>query len=254
MNDINTYDNIMKKTGLLSGSTLKIIACISMFTDHAAFILWHKYRDYLSTLDYGSIMHWQGLYRLGRNIGRMAFPIFCFLLVEGFFHTRNRLKYLLRLTVMCLLSEHAFNLLASSRHLDPGHQNVFMTLAISLLTITAVSQIKIRFNARPDIISVLTIATVSLGCLLAHMLKTDYGYKGVLAIVIIYLLHSSKILTCLGTALAFLWEPWAITAVVPIFLYNGKRGLKRKYIFYAFYPLHIYLIYFVTYYILPDLT
>ena len=140
-----------ERSGLLSGSTLKIIACISMFTDHATLILLHRYRDHLSTLDYNSIMYWQRLYHIGRNIGRMAFPIFCFLLVEGFFHTSNRLKYLLRLTVMCLLSEHAFNLLAASRHLDPGHQNVFMTLAISLLTITALEQVKIRFRGKPDI-------------------------------------------------------------------------------------------------------
>ena len=240
-----------ERSGLLSGSTLKIIACISMFTDHATLILLHRYRDHLSTLDYNSIMYWQRLYHIGRNIGRMAFPIFCFLLVEGFFHTSNRLKYLLRLTVMCLLSEHAFNLLAASRHLDPGHQNVFMTLAISLLTITALEQVKIRFRGKPDIISVLSIVIASLGCLIAYLLKTDYDYRGVLAIVIMYMLHSSKILTCLGTALAFTWEPWALTAVIPLFLYNGKRGLRRKYIFYAFYPLHIYLIYFVVYHVLP---
>ena len=246
-------DIIMKKSKLLSGSTLKIIACISMFTDHATLILMHRYRDYLSTLDYSSIMFWQKLYRLGRNIGRMAFPIFCFLLVEGFFHTSNRIKYLLRLSLMCLLSEHAFNLLAASRHLDPGHQNVFMTLAISLLTITAIEQVKTRFREKPDIISLLSIMIASLGCLAAYFLKTDYDYRGVLAIVILYMLHSSRILTCLGTGLAFAWEPWAITAVIPLFLYNGKRGSKRKYIFYAFYPLHIYLIYFFTYYLLPDL-
>ncbi len=249
--DLSITEKITQRSGLLSGSTLKILACISMFIDHATLILWHRYKDYLSSLDYSSIMHWQKLYRLGRNIGRMAFPIFCFLLVEGFFHTSNKLKYLLRLIVMCLLSEHAFNLLAASRHLDPGHQNVFMTLAISLLTITAIEQIKIHFSGKPDIISALTLVAASLGCLAAYLLKTDYDYRGVLAIVIIYMLHSSKILTCLGTALAFTWEPWALTAVVPLFLYNGKRGLKRKYIFYAFYPLHIYLIYFVVYHLLP---
>ena len=152
---------------------------------------------------------------------------------------------------MCILSEHAFNLLAASRHLDPGHQNVFMTLAISLLTITAIEQIKIHFSGKPDIISALTLVAASLGCLAAYLLKTDYDYRGVLAIVIIYMLHSSKILTCLGTSLAFTWEPWALSAVVPLFLYNGKRGLKRKYIFYVFYPLHIYIIYFVVYHLLP---
>lgn len=249
--DQSITEKITERSGLLSGSTLKILACISMFTDHATLILMHRYRDYLSTLDYSSIMYWQKLYRIGRNIGRMAFPIFCFLLVEGFFHTSNRLKYLIRLSVMAVLSEHAFNLLAASRHLDPGHQNVFLTLAISLLTITAIEQVKIHFNGKPDIISLLSIVIASLGCLMAYLLKTDYDYRGVLAIVTIYMLHGSKILTCLGTALVFAWEPWAITSVIPLFLYNGKRGIKRKYIFYVFYPLHIYIIYFVVYHVLP---
>ena len=77
---------------------------------------------------------------------------------------------------MAVLSEHAFNLLAASRHLDPGHQNVFLTLAISLLTITAIEQVKIHFNGKPDIISLLSIVIASLGCLMAYLLKTDYDY------------------------------------------------------------------------------
>lgn len=245
-------DELIKKNRLLSGSTLKILACISMFIDHATLMVWRRYKPYIGTLDYDSIMHYQDLYHVGRNIGRFAFPIFCFLLVEGFFHTRSRHKYLIRLSVMAILSEHAFNLLASGDHLDRAHQNVFLTLAISLFTITAVAQIKTHFSDRQDLVSVLTIATVAAGCMAAYFLKTDYDYKGVLAVTIIYLLHESKILTCLGTALAFTWEPWAITSVIPLFLYNGKRGLKRKYIFYVFYPLHIYLIYYVVNCLLPD--
>lgn len=241
----------LKEIRLLSGSTLKIIACISMFIDHMTLILWHTYRDYIGTLDYESIMHFQRLYRVGRSIGRAAFPIFCFLLVEGFFHTKNRLKYLLRLLIMAVLSEHAFNLLASGSNLDPEDQNVFFTLAISLLVIIGIDFARKHFEDRPDLLSVITLAIAGAGCLLAYLLKTDYDYRGVLAVTVIYLLIKSRLLTCLGTALAFLWEPWALTSVLPILLYNGKRGLKIKYFFYIFYPLHIYLIYYTAAYLLP---
>ncbi len=248
MSDINEK---LGKLRLLSGSTLKIIACISMFIDHMTLILWHTYRDYIGTLDYDSIMRYQSLYHVGRNIGRAAFPIFCFLLVEGFFHTKSRLRFLLRLLIMAVLSEHAFNLLAAGENLDPEDQNVFFTLAISLLVIMVIDYVRKRFGEKPDVRSVITIAVIGAGCLLAYLLKTDYDYRGVLAITVIYLLHESRLLTCLGTALAFTWEPWALTAVAPILLYNGKRGLKIKYFFYIFYPLHIYFIYYTATYLLP---
>ncbi|MCR5000379.1 MAG: conjugal transfer protein TraX, partial [Lachnospiraceae bacterium] len=212
----------------------------------ATLILWHNFRDYIVTLDYDAIMRYEKIYHAGRSIGRLAFPIFCFLLTEGFFHTKSRPKYLLRLMVMALASEHAFNLLVSGTNLDPYDQNVFLTLAISLITIMLIDKVKDRFTGKPDIVSVLTIVITGLGCLLAYKLNTDYDYKGVLAVTIMYLLHGSRILTCLGTALAFTWEPWAITAAGPILLYNGKRGLSIKYFFYIFYPLHIYLIYFLA--------
>ena len=241
----------LTKLQILSGSTLKIIACISMFIDHATLILWHEFRSYIVTLDYDAIMRYEKIYHAGRSIGRLAFPIFCFLLTEGFFHTKSRPKYLLRLMIMALVSEHAFNLLVSGTNLDPYDQNVFLTLAISLITIMLIDKVKDRFTGKPDIVSVLTIVITGLGCLLAYKLNTDYDYKGVLAVTIMYLLHGSRILTCLGTALAFTWEPWAITAAGPILLYNGKRGLSIKYFFYIFYPLHIYLIYFVVCHVLP---
>ena len=242
------YDTEEKltKSRILSGSTLKIIACISMLIDHATLILWHEFRGYIVSLDYDSIMIYEKLYHVGRSIGRLAFPIFCFLLVEGFFHTKSMVKYIIRLFIMALVSEHAFNLLASGTHFDPENQNVFFTLVVSLVTIWLLDTARKRFADRPDIISVLTIVITGLGCLLAYKIDSDYDYKGVLAVTIIYLLHESRILTCLATALTFTWEPWAIPSVIPIFLYNGKRGLRLKYLFYAFYPLHIYLVYFLA--------
>ena len=238
-------------TKCLPGSTLKIIACISMFIDHSFHILWRTYKGYIATLDYESIIRFQRIYRIGRGIGRLAFPIYCFLLVEGFFHTKNIKKYLLRLFIMAVLSEHAFNLLATGNVLEPEYQNVFLTLFISLVTISGMNKVRMREAFPRQVKSVLMMFIAAAGCVAAHLLKTDYSYNGVLSIVVIYLLHFNRPLTCLGGALSFTWEPWAIPAFVPIFLYDGRRGLKAKYIFYFFYPFHIYLIYFVVNYILP---
>ena len=197
-------------------------------------------------------MRYDTIYRAGRAFGRLAFPIYCFLLVEGFFHTKNLKKYLLRLLVLALLSEHAFNLLASGNSLDLTHQSVFLTLFISLLTICGMNKIRMR-NDYPHVVKVILMGIIlSAGCVAAWWLKTDYKYYGVLAISIMYLLHYNRILTCIGGALSFIFEPWAIPAFIPIWLYDGRRGLKAKYVFYFFYPAHIYLIYYVVFHLLPD--
>lgn len=236
-------------TKYLSGSTLKIIACICMFIDHFFHLLRYFFGGYVSTLDYDSIKRFNTIYRIGRDIGRVAFPIFCFLLVEGFLHTRNLIRYFLRLLVMALASEHAFNLLYSGQHLDKEGQNVFFTLLIALLTIWGISKIRDIAALNSDLSTVLTLLIILAGCVAAYFLKTDYSYHGVLSVAVIYLLHENRILTCLGGALTFTWEPWAVPAFIPIFFYNGKRGLKAKYIFYLFYPLHIYFIFFIMRYV-----
>ncbi|MCR5357555.1 MAG: conjugal transfer protein TraX [Lachnospiraceae bacterium] len=238
-------------TKFLSGSTLKIIACISMFIDHMTLIVWKHYLSYVATLDYDLIQHYQKLYRLGRNIGRAAFPIYCFLLVEGFKHTGNRLKYLARLLVMAVLSEHAFNLMVADSNLDLTHQNVFLTLSISLAVIMGIHKVSM-IEWLSDMTRTASVMCITLaGGVAAYLLKTDYSYKGVIAVTALYLLSYDRVLICLGGAICFAWEKWAIPAFIPVFFYNGKRGLKAKYFFYLFYPLHIYLIYFVVNYLLP---
>ena len=237
-------------TEYLSGSTLKIIACISMFIDHMTVILWRRYLGYIVTLDYDSIQHYKNLYKLGRNLGRPAFPIFCFLLVEGFRHTHSKRDYLIRLLVMALLSEHAFNLLANGSSLDLTHQNVFLTLAISLSVIICIHKFASQDKLSDPTRTALTLLITLVGCVAAYLLKTDYSYKGVLAVTAIYLLSYNRLVMCLGGAVCFSWEPWAMPVFIPIFFYNGKRGLKVKYFFYFFYPLHIYLIYYVVNYLM----
>ena len=121
----------MERKGL-SGSALKIIAIVTMLIDHIAatvIIRILKFGGYNDGL--------YQLYRVMRNIGRIAFPIFCFLLVEGFMHTRDREKYALRLGCFAAVSEIPFDLAFNGKVLEVGYQNVFFTLLLGLLTMMA---------------------------------------------------------------------------------------------------------------------
>ncbi len=133
----------------ISGSTLKMIAIVTMVIDHigAAVLARLLMVNGLGELDQtntDAIMQWlsangalYGTYTVMRMIGRVAFPIFCFLLVEGFLHTHDVKKYAMRLGLFALLSEIPFDLAFSSKILEFNYQNVFFTLFIGLLTMIA---------------------------------------------------------------------------------------------------------------------
>ena len=130
----------------LSGSTLKIIAVVTMLIDHigAAILARMMMVNGLGGIDQSdttAVMQWYSnnttlfqVYQVMRSIGRIAFPIFCFLLVEGFEHTHDRKKYALRLGLFALISEIPFDLAFSSEVLEFQYQNVFFTLFIGMLT------------------------------------------------------------------------------------------------------------------------
>ena len=110
--------------------------------------------------------------RILRLIGRVSFPIFCFLLVEGFLHTHDRKKYALRLFLFALVSEIPFDLAIMGRLFDPVHQNIFFTLLIGLLAMMLCDYF--RMQAQP----VAQVLVLILAMVLAWALHTDYGYPG----------------------------------------------------------------------------
>lgn len=226
----------------LSGSMLKMIAIITMLIDHiGSAILW-----YTSTTE-ATI----ATYHVVRNIGRVSFPIFCFLLVEGFAHTRDVKKYAIRLGIFALISEIPFDLaIIKPNHSYWSHQNVFFTLFIALIVLIGIRYIQTKIPAGSSIQELLLVACVAAGCALAYFMKTDYDYKGVFAIAVLYLLRSERIWQAVTGAICFYWEPWAICAFGPILLYNGKRGFKMKYFFYAFYPVHLLILYYISHFVM----
>ena len=225
---------------VLSGSTLKLIAIITMLIDHIGAAVIAR----LLIAGQGSEMLYKIYYAM-RAVGRVAFPIFCFLLVEGFFYTGSRKKYALRLFGFALLSEIPFDLAFSGKILEFGYQNVFFTLLIGLLTIMLFDAVVKKQEWHPVLRSALLVIITFGGMGAAYLLHTDYDAKGVLAILVFYMTRQMRGLQIVAGCLAFCWELPAIVAFIPIAFYNGKRGWNIKYLFYAFYPVHLLVLYLI---------
>lgn len=230
---------------IMSGSTLKIIAIVTMLIDHMAATVLLGYINRLAQMQQtGQMEQLVTSYHVMRSIGRIAFPIFCFLLCEGFFHTRNQGQYAGRLFVFALLSEIPFDL-AIFQQLTWEHQNVFFTLLIGYLTIWAMHIFCRKLRQLPVQMFLANALVLFAGANAAELLGTDYGRSGVVLIAIFYLLHEKRVLSCIAGYISFIWEAWCFPAFLMIPLYNGKRGLSIKYLFYAFYPAHLLLCYAV---------
>lgn len=240
-----------------SGYDLKMIALITMLIDHiGAVILWR----YMNAT--GMMSGWVFTeYELIRYVGRMAFPIYCFLLVEGFLHTRNVKKYALRLGIFALISEIPFDLAISGKIWMPQSSNVFFTLMIGLLLIWSVSYLEkfYEFWKEKELDAFIGgLATAAIGILMVVpaiyiaevILGSDYGIGGVLAILILYLCRSNRYLAFVMAIIALYIfagasEILALVMLYPISYYDGSRGKEVKYFFYAFYPVHLLILAFV---------
>lgn len=237
--------------GLLTGSALKWVALVTMLLDHLG-----------ATLVWSQVMAeptagWALGYLLLRTIGRVAFPIFCFLLVEGFFHTHSRGRYALRLGAFALLSEIPFDLAVNQPEnglVEWSSQNVFFTLLLGFLALWAGSELVRRWPGwlgRLGQIGVALLAAVA-----AELLGTDYGAFGVALIAALFwsrtwpglgqpwhmvLLGSVAVLGYCGLKDNWI-EVCAILGLLLTLGYNGRRGRQPKYLFYLFYPAHLLLL------------
>lgn len=228
----------------VNGFTLKLIALITMTIDHATCVL----SDFLP--------FFQENYFIFRGIGRIAFPIYCFLLVEGYFHTHSVRRYVGRLLLAFVLSELPFDLVFSGAFPDWSYQNVMLTLAIGLLTVYFVdnakhlaAQIVQKEPAQSALQSLMIFAFAILGYLLAEFCATDYGGGGVVMILLFYLFRRRPAWLCVSVFVAmyflFWWfEAIGILAMIPILLYNGEKGpcpggKIGQWFFYLYYPLHL---------------
>lgn len=241
---------IPEKFRRLDGSVLKIIACAVMLTDHfAAAILFNVFiLPYAPTLPHNVRQLYQ-FYRVLRQIGRTAFPIFCFFLTEGFVYTRSRKKYALRLFIAGLISEIPFDLALFGTFFYPGHQNVMFELLLGLLMLSAWDKIgktdyfrnHIASQSAAGALQLISQAAAAFGFILAaDFLNLDYGWRGLVLILLLYLTRRIPLLQLIaGTVFFMSYELWSFPAFVLLFFYSRRRGRQHKYFFYAFYPVHL---------------
>ena len=232
-----------EKARILSGSTLKLLAVASMFIDHCAYILWMDNPSMCAPL-----FHLAGMavspYYLLRQIGRPAFPIFCFLVAEGYLHSRNKIKYGRNLLLFALFSEIPFNLMMGNAILYPGSQNVYFTLFLGLLLIAVHNQ---QWGQPKKALGYIAISLV------AVVLNADYGLRGALLVLLLYALQEKPALRMILSYPLLSGGVAAFAAYIPITLYNGQRGFIQskwmKYAFYLFYPIHILLLWIIKHYL-----
>lgn len=209
---------------ILSGSALKVIAVISMTIDHVAL---YVLAGYLSMQDV-----W--LYDVLRGIGRLAFPIFAFLVVEGYRHSHNLKRYMAVLLMAAIISEIPWFLLGQY-----DSHNVLFTLLLGLIAVYLTD--RIPKNSWVFFIPSLCVAII------ASWINTDYSWHGIGVMMVFYLFHEKPFPYFL-IGFPFLME-YGITGtcmgILACLLYNGNRGFVRgkwlKYCFYIYYPLHLML-------------
>ena len=178
-------------------------------------------------------------------IGRLTYPIFAFMIVEGYFHTKNLKKYVLRLLIFALISEIPFNLVMSSSWIAPLHQNVLWTFLIGILLIF----LNEKANKKALWVRILVfIGTALLGCLLGIITFVDYNHGGVLIILMFYVFRERKWWALLGQIVCLYFisvevisgqfipielfgktfelvvQSFCVLALIPFWLYQGKQG------------------------------
>ena len=249
----------------LTGSALKWIAILTMLVDHIGACLIEVFiingygnSPLAGHFGWEKVMAWYSFDLVLRLIGRIAFPLFCFLLVEGAVHTRSMGKYMLRMSIFALVSEIPFDLAFHNVPFDLAFhnvpfywesQNVYFTLLLGLAAIWLLQGWK---EAKWKLPLGLVLPAAA-----AQVLHTDYGAVGVAVIVLMYLLREHpwiRAAVCMIVLIAF--NPLEIPCILSfglIALYNGRRGRQPRYFFYGFYPVHMLLLWAVGQYVLPAL-
>ena len=234
------------KTFGIDALTLKLLAMVFMLLDHTWATIWS--------------VPWFTM------IGRLAFPIFAFQIVEGFYKTSDRSRYTRRMLLFALISEIPFNLMLSDSLVYPFHQNVMFTFLIALLLMGWME----RYRAERLKFVGVSVVCGLLASVLGLLTMVDYFHYGILTVFLFYwtyrmpfgwlvqllgMLYLNDAMGGLviqtelfGMTLEFGQQMLAVLALIPIWLYNGRQGYHSKpvqYACYAFYPAHMLVLYLI---------
>lgn len=245
--------NIEKKFRIeMTSFSLHMMAMIFMLFDH----MW-------ITVIYGN--DWMNY------LGRLAFPIFAFMIVEGYMYTSNLRKYVGRMFLFALISEIPFNLVVGGGFIYPFHQNVLWTFLLGMLCISIIERSKKTQNLCLQII--ISIFVIAGAYIIGILSMVDYHAAGILTVLVFFFFRGHTwyhrlgqliglyyinfemlggmydVFEILGRTVEFPRQGFAIFALIPIWLYTGKRGMHHKwiqYFNYAFYPLHLLILSFFS--------
>lgn len=219
----------------LTGNQLKIIALVTMTIDHIGLQLLPQFP-------------------LLRIIGRLAFPIFAFMIAEGCQYTRNRRKYLLSMVCLAALCQLVYLVAMGSVYMS-----VLVTFSLSILLIYAMDYGRERRGTAWLVPLAAFTAIYFLSEVLPRVLRgtdygIDYGLWGILLPVVVYLakdrprkLLMAALALCMIAIGSSPAQWWGLSAIPLLALYNGKRGKRKmKYLFYIYYPLHLVVIHGIS--------
>ena len=225
-----------KNFQFLSGAGLKLIAIISMLADHVNKALIYPYL----ASNHGFLAFISDVFDI---IGRIAFPLFCFMLVEGYFKTRNRKKYLLNLLLFGVISEVPFDMFTTASFFNMNWNNVMFTLALVLVTLWIIDTLKEKMQKRPKALWYLvSILIVLVMCIVSMSLSLDYEHHAILIGYFFYLFHDMPVFAIPFGYASMFKEPWALLGFGLTLTYNGERGKQHKMLYYWFYPVHLLIL------------
>lgn len=242
-NNKNIINKFLNEKKIVDHKTLQWLAFLFMTVDHISMMLLPEIEVF-------------------REIGRLAFPIFCFLLTEGFVHTHDRGKYYLRLLGAGVISEIPYNIAVTGNVFDASKQNVMFELLFGFIALSVFEVFSIKLNSDKDKVLkniLIWVFTVVIG-VIAEICNCDYGLYGVLLIMIFYFFRKEEeidrfLIYLIGMfviTIVFFFgknQIFCILSLIPIYFYNSKPKKKigslsgYKYLNYFYYPVHFIVLY-----------
>lgn len=224
-----------QKWQIFSSSTLKVVACLLMLIDHVGAEIFTRVE-------------------VLRIVGRLAYPVFAYLIAEGCKYTKNKFRYFINIFLLGVFCEGVYISFSGEYY-----GNILLTFSLSVLMIYAMQNVKEAYAyERATSIAVFALSVI-LTYIISSTIGVDYGFWGAVTplfpAVCDHVKLPERVNALTVKAVAFFiglllvaadiggnqW--WSLGAIILLFMYNGKRGNnKLKYVFYMFYPAHLALI------------
>lgn len=230
----------LKKIQVLNGAQLKYIAFGSMLIDHInKALIWPN-------LNGGALALISSIFDV---IGRIAFPLFSFFIVEGFFRTHDKKKYLLHLIIFAFISEIPYDMFSSRVILEFRLNNVLFSLALSLITIWILDEFRKRFEEKLGRLWLLiSIPLLIVMFFVSNFVSGDYDFHAILTAFVFYILYNRPVAGAICAYLTIIKEVWSILGFGLTILYNGEKGRQNKLFNYLFYPVHLFILGLLRFY------